>query len=213
MKKALVFSGGSISDYEKIIPCTKGDFYIICADSGVFHCLNLGLTPDLVVGDFDSSSYAELSNMDTLKTAEFIRLNPVKDDTDTQYALDCAVERGFKDILLIGAVGTRVDHSLANIFLLEKYSKIGVRVTILTENSLIRFLKNDTIHISRSKRKYVSLIPLSTVTASNEGFEYPLNREVLHRDSSRGISNVLINETGSITLESGCALICESEDM
>ncbi len=212
MKKALVFSGGTISDYEKIIPYIKGDIYIICADSGVFHCLNIGLIPDLIVGDFDSSSYDELSKKETLKSAEFIRLNPEKDDTDTEYALDLAVEKGFKDILLIGAVGTRVDHSLANIFLLEKYSKKNVCVTILTENSLIRFLENDTININKNGRKYVSLIPLSTVTASNEGFKYHLNHEVLHRDSSRGISNVLNGETGSITLENGCALICESDD-
>ncbi len=186
--------------------------YIICADSGIIHCHSLGLKADLWVGDFDSADYDKYETLPALSDAEIIRLNPIKDATDTEFALECAVKRGCNDISVIGAVGTRIDHSLANIFLMEKYSADNIRIRIINENNIIHFVSDSSIEISKGDMKYVSVLPLETVKVSNKGFIYPLDEEMLHRSSSRGISNELDGQRGIIKVSGGAALVIESKD-
>lgn len=212
MTKAVVFAGGAVSDYSMLPVRIDDADCIICADSGIVHCNLMKLKADMWVGDFDSSDFEEFSKLNAAKDAEVIRLNPMKDDTDTEFALDLAVKRGYKEIILIGGVGTRLDHSLANVFLMEKYFKLGVNLTIVNENNIFNLSCNSTVTLRRSRMKYVSLLPLETVTVTNSGFLYPLNNELLYRYSSRGISNELTEEFGTITISGGCAVIIESVD-
>lgn len=212
MTKAVVFAGGTVSDYTMLPVRIDDADCIICADSGIVHCSLMRLKADVWVGDFDSSDFEEFSKLNAAKNAEIIRLNPMKDDTDTEFALDIAANRGYKEIVLIGGVGTRLDHSLANIFLMEKYFKLGVKLTIVNEHNIFNLSCNSTVTLRRNRMKYVSLLPLETVKVTNSGFLYPLKDEFLYRYSSRGISNEITEEYGSITTSGGCAIIIESVD-
>ncbi len=212
IKRAVIFSGGNGSMPSCMKSVIDKADYIICADSGIIHCNSLGLGADLWVGDFDSADYDKYKTLPALSEAEIIRLNPIKDETDTEFALSCAVERGYNDIAVIGAVGSRMDHSLANIFLMEKYSADNIRIRIINENNIIHFVSDDSIELTKGDMKYISVLPLETVTVSNKGFIYPLNEEMMYRSSSRCISNELAEERGIINISGGAALVIESKD-
>ncbi len=212
IKRAVIFSGGNGSMPSCMKSLIDKADYIICADSGIIHCHSLGLKADLWVGDFDSADYDKYKILPALNNAEIIRLNPIKDATDTEFALECAVGRGYNDISVIGAVGSRMDHSLANIFLMEKYSADNIRIRIINENNIIHFVSDSSIEVSRGDMKYISVLPLKQVKVSNEGFVYPLSEEMMYRSSSRGISNELVGERGCIKISGGAALVIESKD-
>ena len=212
MKRAVVFSGGSIGDYVNVLSYVRDDDFVVCADSGVYHCLKLGINVDLLVGDFDSTDFETACTHDLIKNSEVLKLNSMKDDTDTEHAIDVVLNRGYNEILVFAAVGTRLDHTISNIFLLEKYLDKNANITIISDNNIIHVLKNSSVTINKSIMKYVSVLPLDDVTVSNRGFLYPLTNELMHRSSSRGISNELTSDTGCITVENGCALVIESKD-
>ena len=212
VKEAIVFSGGSVDNLKQTASFLPEDAVVICADSGVLNCEKLNFCANVVVGDFDSFDLEKARLSVCAQNAEFIILNPVKDDTDTEFALDKAVEKGCRRIYLLGATGTRLDHSLANIFLMEKYFKQGVEVIIVNENNILHYLNNSELTLKKGPMNYVSVIPLEKVMVSNSGFKYPLCKEYLYRDSSRGISNELVTSTGSITVSGGSALVVESRD-
>jgi len=212
VSRAVIFAGGSVLNYDSL-RCHIQDFsFVVCADSGINHCNALGICCDLWVGDFDSSNFDELSKLPAANGAHIIKLNPVKDDTDTEYALDCVLERGYKDIVLLGGTGTRLDHSIANIFLMEKALDRGAVLTIVNDKNILHFVKNKSIILKQNNMKYVSILPLEDVVVSNVGFVYPLNNEKLYRASSRGISNEIIENEASITISGGSALVIESVD-
>lgn len=212
MSKAVVISGGSISDYDIIKNLICDCEFIVCADSGSLHCDKLGLFADVIVGDFDSAAIEYVKSLSCAKKADFVALNPVKDDTDTEFAIDYAVSKGYKYIYIVAGIGTRFDHSLANVFLMEKYYDQGVKVVIINENNTLQLVKNATAYFEKNSRKYVSVLPLETVSVTNFGFKYPLCEEFLYRNSSRGISNELINHQGYITVKNGAAVIAETND-
>ncbi len=111
MPRCVIVSGAPIGDYERIRGYLReDDFYLFC-DGGLRHSAGLRAEPDLVVGDFDSHEKPE-------GRAEIIALPREKDDTDTVYAAKEALRRGFREVLLLGAVGERLDHSLVNVSLL-----------------------------------------------------------------------------------------------
>ena len=212
MTKAVIFCGGTVYDYDAVSAYIDDKSYFICADAGIIHCNKLGIKADLWVGDFDSSDFNTYSKLPAAANAEVIRLNPMKDDTDTEYALDCALARGYKEILLIGAMGTRFDHSLINVFLMEKAAMNNASLIIANENNIIHYVNDSSIVINKSHMKYISVIPLDEVRVTNKGFMYPLNDEILYRNSSRGISNELLDEIGMIYIRGGSAVIIEAKD-
>ena len=209
---AIVFSGGSYCNPDNVNHILPEDALVVCADSGVLLCEKFKKKANIVVGDFDSADYEAARKLSCAKNAHFIHLNPEKDDTDTEFALNTAIIEGCKTIYLIGGTGTRLDHTLSNIFLMEKCYKAGVDLIIVNDNNIVYYIKDNPRKFKKNNMKYISLIPLEDIDVSNSGFYYPLNNETLHRDSSRGISNELIEEFGIITLKRGCALVVQSKD-
>ena len=212
MKEAVVFGGGQIRDYTRLPYKPDLNNYIICADSGILHCENLGLKADVWVGDFDSCDFDKCSQLKSVIDAHVIKLNPVKDCSDVEYALDYAVEQGYKSLILMGGVGTRLDHTLSNLHLAEKYFDLGITLTVINENNIIHFLKNNSFSIQKSSFKYVSILPLEDCVVSCNGFFYNLSEETLLRNSTRSISNELKEDSGIITIHNGSAFIIESVD-
>ena len=212
MKRAVVFGGGQIKKYDSLPYVPNQNDYIVCADSGIIHCENMGLKADVWVGDFDSCDFDKCKVLQSAADADVVKLNPIKDCSDVEYALDYAAEHGYKKLLLIGGMGTRFDHTLSNLYLSEKYFEQGIEFTVLNENNTINFVKNGTFSINKSTFKYVSILPLEDCVVSCDGFFYNLCEEILYRHSTRSISNELVDEKGTITVHSGSAFIIESID-
>ena len=216
MSRAVLIAGGSITDYEFIKSFIAENDYIVCADSGIVHCNEMGLEADLWIGDFDSCDYEIYKCSAAAKNAEIITLPEEKDKTDTEYALNYIADtQKFDNILLVGAIGTRMDHTLTNIHLIEKMSDSRIFMEILNEKNRIRISNDSGIYFRKSEFKYISIIPLSSIVSGvtlSGNFKYPLNNATLFRYDSLSVSNELLTGGGTIHIADGSALIIESRD-
>ena len=213
MQNCIVVSGGIINDYSFYSSVISHGDYIICADGGIKHILEIGFVPDLWLGDFDSCKFSDtISKYPDLKSVETVTLCPQKDVTDTHYACIEAINRGFKNITLIGSCGGRIDHMLSNIHILEFLEMNNVTGQVIDEKNTVR-LCTDKIVLTK-KRKYVSIIPLdaSVLISCTKGLKYPLKDFVLNREISMGVSNEIIDSKAEIFVESGKILVIESDD-
>ncbi len=211
--RGVVISNGAVCNYHYYQNLIHSDDYIICADGAIRHCLKMGVTPDLWIGDFDSCVFdSYIENYPFLKDVEVIRLNPEKDMTDTHSACDIALDYGCDEILILSGLGSRFDHTLSNVHLLEYLFRRGVSTCISDENNTIRIF-NDTITINRSK-KYLSLIPLdeNVKVIKTTGLKYMLENKIMKRCDSLGISNEITSDIATITIEDGIMLAVESDD-
>lgn len=203
--RAVIFAGGSITDYDYTASLLRDGDMIVAADSGYDHVRHMGLTPDVVIGDMDSVKNEPVA-------AQIIRLNVMKDDTDTEAAVSAAVERGADELLILGAIGSRADHSLANILLLKKLDDMGVKACIANEHNEIYFMR-DTITLSGKCGDLVSVLPLcELIGVTNTGLLYALSGETLHFGAARGVSNVMTQSECTISALSGCAIVTKSRD-
>ena len=201
---ALIVGNGEVS--EKIKPLLPENAYVICADGGFRHMDKLGLTPDIVIGDMDSVK-ADLHGEKTI-------VYPVrKDFTDSEIAVNYAIDNGFSDLVLIGFTGTRTDHTLTNLFLLKGISERGARAKIIDEHNVIRYAEKENI-IRGKKGDIVSIIPIGGDVSgiTTEGLDYPLFSETLEFGKGRGVSNVMTGDECRITVKNGSALIIKSKD-
>ena len=140
-KRCIIVSGGRPGPAPQPQP---GDFVIAC-DRGYRYCAGLGLQPDLFIGDFDSYDGA----VDPAVPVE--RLQPEKDDTDTGHAIRHALDQGYRTLILVCALGGRLDHTLANIQNAASAAAEGANVTILDEREEITFLTGGTLRLPRRK--------------------------------------------------------------
>lgn len=123
MKRVLIVTGGDIKEDFGIEFLKKKTYdFIIAVDGGMSFLAMAGVVPDYIIGDFDTLPEDTLNNYISSK-AEIIRLNPVKDSTDTEEAVNLAIKLKAADVDILGGLGSRFDHSLGNIFLLEKMLK------------------------------------------------------------------------------------------
>ena len=136
MRRCVIVGGAGIGDYGFIASKLREDDYLIYCDSGLKHLAGLGAGPDLIVGDFDSH---EKPDTDT----EIIELPREKDDTDTFFAAKEAVRRGFEDFLLIGVIGERTDHTLANLSILQYLDTAGKKAVLLDDWSEMRIISRN----------------------------------------------------------------------
>ena len=190
--RAVIIGNGDILNYEYIKSRLKPDDYYICADGGVKHTKGLGITPSVVIGDFDSSKQNESFNN---------RVFPVaKNFTDGELAVDYAIENGFSQILLVAMTGKRLDHTLTNIFQLVKRKGIS----LIDDMNEVFFIDN-YLQINNKAGKTLSIIPLSNdlcgVTIT--GVLYPLENDILRFGYGRGNSNKITNELCTISVKSG----------
>lgn len=213
--KYLIVCGGNI-DQEFACDLIKksGIDAIIAADSGMDFLYQNGITPDIIVGDFDSTRTKALRYFEEKGQSEIHPLNPVKDDTDTEFAIRTAIGRGAKRIIIIGATGSRIDHVLGNISLLGVGLEQDVDIEIIDPNNRIRMINSPiTLHKERQYGKYVSLIP---ITSENEvsltGFKYPLDNYSFEKFTSLGISNEIVDEKAVIDIHRGVFVVVESCD-
>ena len=198
--KALIFSGGEFHHLPEDTNINKYDL-IIAADSGYLSARSVGVVPDVFIGDFDSVLKEEI------RAKKIISLNPVKDKTDTQEAIDYAVSEGAKEITILGALGKRADHTIANIHLLKYAHDLGAKAEILDIDTYIT-LVTDELSVEKKIGCCLSLLPLTNCSGiSASGVYYPLNNADMPVGNPYGISNEFTDDTAKISVKSGELLV------
>lgn len=202
MKRCVIVGGADIGNYGFIREKLRADDYVVFCDSGLKHMDGLGAEPGLIVGDFDSHENPELP-------VETIVLPCEKDDTDTVFAVREALRRGFDDFLLIGVVGARLDHSLANVSLLLYLDSMGKTARIIDDWSEMEIVSGKSVTVS-GEYSYFSLMNISGCARgiSVTGAKYPLSDGEISCEYQYGVSNeVLPGEKAVISLREGRLLL------
>ena len=214
--KFLIVSGGSLNKefVTKVVGQGRYD-RILAADSGMNALYAAAVTPDIIIGDFDSADKKILAFFQQNKVIDFCTLNPEKDDTDTEFAIRESIRRGADSITIIGGTGTRLDHVLGNISLLGIGLEEGVRMELLDAHNRICMIDHSvTLKKKEQYGNYLSLIPYNgNVTGVTlKGLKYPLHDYTMGGFNSLGISNEIVDDEASIELTSGQLLVIESRD-
>lgn len=206
---AAIICNGNIADYEFYARLIEGCSLVICADGGAYHAKRMGIRPHVILGDFDSCSREFAESFPGVKIVEYPR---EKNETDTELAVQYALSSGEKHIMLLGATGTRLDHTIANLGLLMVIAQRGGTGEIINEHNRA-FLITDKA-VVKGKGSQVSLLPYcgDVKGVTLKGFKYPLTDFTLEMGSSRGISNVLMEETGEISISEGTLLAVLARD-
>ena len=207
MQRIIIFANGELPDLKKVRPLLLPDDYIICADGGTRHALALNLKPDLVIGDMDSIQKNQWQKLQ--KSGISVELfSRDKNETDLELAITRAVEMNPEQIIIVAALGGRLDQTLGNITLLAnpQLSAFDIRLDDGMEEI---FLCRDQVQVHGRSGDIVSLIPwqgdASGVTTKD--LKWRLDQETLYPDRTRGISNEMTGDTASVSIGSGLLLI------
>lgn len=211
MKQAVIFCAGELEDlsFYHDLPISK-DAFLVCADGGYRHAKALGLTPHMILGDFDS-------NEEELPCVPKLTYPVRKDATDSYLAVDYCLEQGCEELWILGGVGSRWDHSVSNFYLLKYIHSRGAKGILRNENNEV-FLISSEVTLKKREDWYLSLLPFGgdakgvTVT----GVSYPVENETYSMESSLGISNEITEKEAEIRVKDGFLLgffSCDKEKM
>lgn len=208
MKRAFVYTGGEIFP-QYITERPEGEDIVIAADSGYDNAKKMGVKVDVLIGDFDSLK-SELPK----EVPEILQVPEKKDLTDTQLAVEKAVEKGACEIFIIGSTSGRLDHTLSTLAILENLWERHKRAYIISGQNRISYIKNTNHIILRSDYKYFSLIATDIAKGvSIEGAVYPLKNKTLDRKLQYAVSNQIEGNAALVTVKKGGLFIIESRDI
>jgi len=204
----VIFAGGTLRPGKAFYAAIDNADMFIAADSGAATALQYGCTPGIVVGDFDSLDGMLLEDL-VRRGSEIRRAAVEKDETDTELAMQVAIEEGATRITLAGALGgARFDHAMANILLLAGFE--DVPITLVDGPSMCWLIHGPgSSAIDGQAGDLVSLLPLTSDASGvrTKGLYYALRGEVLSFGKPRGVSNVLIEEHAEVSVEDGMLLV------
>lgn len=210
----LIVTGGNVNTefLKKILEKNKLET-IIAADKGLEALNKINVMPNYIIGDFDSVNKTTLNQYEN-KNIEITYLKPEKDFTDTHMAIKLAIEKRAKHITIIGATGTRMDHTLANIHALNEALQNNVPTEIINENNRIMLINKKAKLIKNTNYKYVSIIPLTTkiTGVTLKGFKYNIENATINLGESIGVSNEQIEQEALIEIKEGIAILIYSKD-
>ncbi len=199
--KALVLAGGELTPSPRLRAIARQAEFVVAADSGLRHARTLGLRVDSLVGDFDSVAEGDLAAFPGLERYAF----PAdKDKLDLELALELALERGATDLVLMGALGLRLDQSLASLFIALRYCASGHEIRLYDGRSDVYPLVSPaelTLHLA--SQQLFSLLSLEGATLSLRGARYPLREARLEFGTGRGVSNRALAEPLELSLHQG----------
>lgn len=208
--RALLFANGEIADYSVLSRWLRSDDYRIAVDGGARHLDALGLQPALVVGDLDSIDRAHLARL-RKRGVEVEKHPAAKAATDLELAIERAVRDGASELVLLGAVGGRLDQTIANLLILAQRSW-PVPLAIAEGDQLARVLRGpQALTLEGRSGSYVSAIALSEEVegVTYRGLEYPLENATLRLGSGRGVSNTLASSPARVSIEAGILLVVQ----
>lgn len=171
------------------------------------------MIPDYILGDFDSIDKKVLEKYKTQKI-KINELKPEKDFTDTEEAINLAIKLKSSEFVIIGAIGTRIDHVLANINVLKIALDNNIKAKIINEHNEIELINNELIIEKNNLYKYISIMPLTTKVEgiTITGMKYPLENYTLTIGNSLGVSNEQIEKTAKIKVKDGILIVIKSRD-
>lgn len=215
--RILIVTGGKLEEdfAQNYLKKEKFD-RVIAADSGLSHCKKIGVVPTDILGDFDSLKDKELLQ-EYKNMGVPVRTFPTrKDYTDTHLAMMYAKDLYPEEVIVFGATGTRLDHMLANIGMLEYMAEYGISCKIVDAHNEVELLVGDLQkkYKKPKDKAFFSLVAWNDkVTGIDlEGFSYPLKNGVLETAISQGISNEILEEYGVLRMKSGKLLVIQSRD-
>ena len=202
MKRCVIVGGADILNYDEMKKyLSSEDFYIFC-DCGLRHSVGLGVEPDLIVGDFDSSENPNLE-------VETIVLPTEKDDTDTVFAVKEAIKRGFEDFLILGVIGQRLDHTLGNVSILKMLFDKGFKALIADDYCEMQAVGSEPVYIPDTY-PYFSLINVfgRTTGITIKNAKYLLENAEISCDYQYGVSNEVIKgKVAEVSVDNGTLLL------
>jgi thiamine pyrophosphokinase len=211
--RAVICAAGQVADYRRVRALLGTPDLVVCADAGVRHAEALGLRPDLVVGDFDSSPPGTLQRLKA--TGIETRILPAaKDWTDTELAVRAALERGATSLLLVGCTGDRLDHTIANLQLLAGLPPGVSAVAVDAKNIVQAVGPAGEVVLDGEPGQFLSLIPLSLVVSGidAEGVRWPLSGATLGWGMSLGVSNQFAGGRAVVRVQEGVLLVIRAWD-
>ncbi len=207
--RAIIFANGLMADWPEKIDIAPDEDVIIAADGGLKHCTRRDIIPHLVVGDMDSADPGELAALEK-KGIEVNRFPTRKNETDLWLAVRAALDREVDEIIILGALGGRWDMTFSNVLLLTSPELKQIETRIIESNQELFVLQGgQNVRIFGNKGDLLSLMPLTAMVRglTLTGFEYPLDNETLELGSTRGISNVFVEDACNIELSRGKLLV------
>lgn len=218
MKTCLIVTGGTM-DLEFAGSFLKNRIFdlVVAVDGGLEHLKPLGIVPHAVVGDFDTVNKEVFLEYHRMERVAWEVHRPEKDETDTELAIETAIQMGAEEVTMLGGTGGRIDHMLANIHLLSGCLERRVAACMVDRQNRIYILDGETTFYKKDLHgKYLSFIPLTeqVLGITLTGFKYPLTRRniTIGREAGLCVSNELVEEKGIITFDSGLLICVESRD-
>lgn len=204
--RIIIFANGNLPYPERARTLIRPDDFILCADGGTSHALELGLTPNIIIGDMDSTTF-DLRPL-TEKGTQIIQHPTDKNETDLELAINHAITLNPEAILILAALGGRMDQTLANIALLSgvRLSTVDVRLSDGVEEV---FFCRDQAQVEGRSGDIVSLIPWQGEVTGvfTENLRWHLHHETLYPEKTRGISNEMTSKIATIKIRSGLLLV------
>lgn len=194
--KCIIIGAGSFNN-PKIIK--EKDDLLICADGGYLYAAKLGLKVDLLVGDFDSLKDIPLD-------VETVKLNKIKDETDLYIAIEEGIKRGYQTFDIYGALGGRIEHTIANIQILVNLKSKGLTAKLINDKTIVEILSTGT-YIYNERCGYISLFSYtkeSKITIKN--LLYEVNNKTISNEFPLGIDNEFIGKESTVTVHNGLVL-------
>lgn len=191
------------SDFNEEDFCARwktGEFdFVIAVDAGFASLARVGCQPDAVVGDFDSLGY--------VPDGVAVERHPVhKDKSDLELALDLVASRGFENVVIYGALGARLDHTIANLQMCARFAEEGIGVQLVGSESVVSILVGPS-ELALPARQAGTVSVFSAVALSHgvteQGLEYPLENASLSNRTTLGLSNEFVGTEASVSVESG----------
>lgn len=212
----IIITGGHINDdfAEEFLREHSWDT-LIAVDRGMEFCYRQKMEPDYIIGDYDSADREVVTYFREQSRAEIETYQSEKDATDTQIALEKALYLESDRIYILGALGGRMDHGLANIHLLNLALEVGTEAYLVDEHNMICLIDSPIIIRKEEQMgKYVSLLPFTDCVEgiSLNGFKYPLDNYTMTKGSSIGVSNEIADEEARVTFDSGVLILIQSKD-
>lgn len=209
--RVLILTNGEYGDYSFCNAPHTYD-YVICADNGVKHAKQLGICPNLILGDFDSCDEEDLTYFEQ-RQVTIHRVPAMKDETDTELAIDTALLKGATEIDVFGGVGSRMDHSLGNIHLLKKTLAKDVKMWLYSSHNQITLMDHEII-IEGEPGQTVSLLPLTmeVTGVTTEGLLYGVKDATFVLGRPIGVSNEMTSCEARISVSEGLLLVMKAND-
>jgi thiamine pyrophosphokinase len=207
--RAIIIANGQVTEDERYDHLVGPDDWIIAADGGAAIAQQLGLEPQVVIGDMDSVS-PELRSQLEARGCQFVDHPARKDETDTELAIQYALEQGAREIVLLAATGDRLDHTLANIFLLGMPGLGAAKAKIIARNTEVWLIHGGgELEVHGHPGDIVTLLPLGqdAIGVRSRGLEWALHDDTLRFGPARGVSNVMTSPKAWVALREGLLLV------